>query len=127
MSRTRQPTKVLQMKGTYKYNAGRLPQNEPEGDEFDTTPPKGFLKEEKLIWDEIIAMAPPGVLQQQDRFSVEVLTRLMARHRKAKGAISSADMTKLLKCLTELGFTPASRGKVVAGKQKDKGDGWDNA
>jgi len=127
MGRPKTPSKVLAMRGSYKAHPERRPKGEPQGDEWDNKQPPGLTVAEKKIWKELVAMSPPGVLQVGDRWSVELLVRLMTRYRKAKGLLHQAEMNQLIRCLTEFGMSPASRAKVVVKDKGKKADGWDDA
>ena len=128
MARPRQPTKILEMRGSYKEHPERKADraNEPEGDELNTKPPRGFSHAQKTVWKEIIDMLPKGVMQQQDRMTIETLAKLMVKFRQ-KYSLNGSEYGLLMKCLTELGMTPASRSKVIVPKKKNERDGWDDA
>ncbi|MBC8008591.1 MAG: hypothetical protein H7067_00665 [Burkholderiales bacterium] len=104
----RQPTHLLNPR--YAKAAGRDTQNEPR--------PRGPLTERPRLpravaqcWDEIISLAPEGILQDCDAVIVELTARLWAKARSGKA--SAAEMTQLRTCLGELAMSPAARSRVT--------------
>lgn len=127
MANQRTPTKILEMRGSYKAHPERRPKNEPKGDKWSNKKPPKMTAAEKKIWDELVDMSPPGVLERGDRWSVEMLVRLFTRYREARGIISVGEGTQLIRLLTEFGMSPVSRSKVIVKDKGDKKDGWEEA
>lgn len=127
MARPRTNSKVLEMRGAYKAHPERKPKHEPKGALLDDRMPPGLTKYEQNLWQELIAMAAPGVLENGDKWSIEYLVRLMARFRKAKGVVPASELTALMRAMTEFGLTPVSRSKVLVKDKGEKKDGWDDA
>ena len=103
----RKPTHLLNPR--YRKSAGRDPSKEPA--------PRGPLTTRPRLpcavancWDDLVRLAPKGVLQDCDAVIVELAARLWAKARK--GDASAAEMTQLRSCLGELGMTPAARSRV---------------
>lgn len=104
----KKPTELLNNR--YAKAAGR--------DKTLPPPPRGPLtrkpklpKDVSACWDDLLIMAPPGVLQDCDGVIAEITARLWARARN--NTASAADLTQLRACLGELGMSPAARNRVA--------------
>lgn len=81
------------------------------------------------VWHEIVAAVPDGVLQESDRFVVEVAATILARFREMRGVVSASEVAQLHRALASLGMTPADRSKVGVGEPDDEpkeADPWDS-
>ena len=125
MGRETVPTKILEMRGAYKNHPERAKdrENEPKPTAPLGNPPRSLNKQQKAIWRELVKPVPDGVLTAMDRAHLELACILLARIRN--GDANSADQGQLIKCLTEIGMTPASRSKVSVPK-KEKANKWDD-
>ena len=83
---------------------------------------------EKRIWKELIKAAQPGLLQQSDRFYLELCCRMVGRMRA--GDVKSSEMNSVANILSKLGMNPVDRIKLGIenptdpAKSKDKSP-WD--
>lgn len=112
MARPRLPTEVLEVRGSFKAQPSRrrpigAKSERPLGNE-----PPGLTKAEVECWREIVGNSVAAVLTSADRVMVEIAARLLAKMRD--GSIKSTELSAFTRCLTELGWTPASRHKVAA-------------
>ena len=76
---------------------------------------------------EFVANAPAGVLTSGDRMALVCLARLIAKARRP-GGLSGAELGQLRGFLSEMGATPASRGKVLPAAPAEAlpaGNPWD--
>ena len=124
MARPRTPTKVLDMRGSFKAHPERKAEREgePEIEEPIGDPPKSLKVAEKKLWIEIIEVLPEGVLTAADRWNLEIACRMMYKLRKADA--NAGEIGILQKCLSNMGLTPADRSKVKMPAKKEKGK-WD--
>lgn len=74
-------------------------------------PPKYFSEDESEIWAEIESNAAGGVLTSAERYTVELMARLVAKFRK--DWLTGAEMSQLTWCCSHLGMTAVDRSKVL--------------
>ena len=113
MPRPRLPTELLELRGAFRKDPQRRRAVGPKSPIGIGEPPEHLSEGEKAVWRELVANAPAGVLTGADRAVMELLVRLMARFRA--DWLTGAEFGILKGCLTELGWTPAARSKVIAG------------
>jgi hypothetical protein len=75
----RKPTKLLDISGAFKKNPQRRRDAEPTSSGPLGDPPERLPEAALPFWHELVAMAPTGVLQQSDRWAVELAARLMCK------------------------------------------------
>ena len=112
--RPRKPTKIHELSGAYKINPNRRPVGEPKPDGKFSSEPSIWLSEmEVFCWRELQQKIPPQVLTNADDFLVEQTAVLLAISR-SHGLLpmSSTDRGLLIRCLSQLGCTPADRSKI---------------
>jgi hypothetical protein len=96
---------------------GKTSDSEPSIDTDVGEPSEHLSDYEKAIWIEITSAAPDGVICKPDRFSLEMICRLIADMRLNFDDMSAAKMTQLSNLLGKYGLTPADRSKVsIPGK-----------
>ena len=130
----RKPTELLELSGAFAKNPQRrrpvrrrpvAPKSpHPIGD-----PPACLGPDEAAAWREFCRDAPAGVLTSGDRAALEATARLIAKARRP-GGLSGAELGHLRGFLSELGASPASRGRVLpAGPAAEPAGGnpWDVA
>jgi hypothetical protein len=122
----RKPTAILDLNGAFKKNPdrGRARKNEPKPTGPLGPPPEFLTSPEKLVWFELDEIAPPKVLTNSDRWTVEIAVRLMNRVREdgigGKYGISVGELAQLNQCLIRMGMTPADRSKIGVPPDDDK-------
>ena len=124
MSRSRKPSAVLEMNGSFNHNPDRRKKraNEPKPEGTIGNPPEHLSTQAADIWHEICGDVT--WLTCSDRVNLEVLCILMERLRTDLQAFRGQDFMTLLGLLRALGMTPADRSKVQAlPKMRDK-DAW---
>jgi hypothetical protein len=120
MARPRQPTEVLALRGAFIKDPQR--KRPPEAKAAPLAGAPAYLAtDEASLWHELVSNAPRGVLTTADGPTLEMVARLMAKFRK--DWLTGAEFAILKGCLTELGWTPASRSKVLAPESADKPEG----
>jgi hypothetical protein len=67
-----------------------------------------------VCWAEIVSNSASGVLTSADRVLVEAAARVLSKFRREW--LTGSELTFFRGCLTELGWTPASRSRVPAGQ-----------
>jgi phage terminase small subunit len=117
LARPRKPTEVLELSSAFVDQPGRRRPLAPRSPHPVGDPPAGMDPEAAGCWREIVGAAPPGVLTAGDRLAVEIAAALIAKFRRGEATAGEAGL--MLRALTELGMTPASRSKVApAGPDK---------
>lgn len=125
MARPRTPTKILEMKGSFKTHPDRKREHEPVPNSAEIgSPPLYFSDAEVDIWHEIIKAVPAGVLGDCDRFIIEMASRLLGEYR-TNPDMKVGKITQLLTALSRLGLTPADRSKVTAIPENKEASPWD--
>lgn len=123
MARPRTPTKILEMRGSFKNRPSRrrARENEPIPTGVIGDPPK-HLQGEKLkgIWREIIAATVPGVLTNSDRILLEIICYLLDELRSNPAEFPSGKMTRLESMLGKCGLAPADRTKIAGLGKEEK-------
>lgn len=121
MARPRTPTKVLEIKGSFKKNPNRKRDGEPV--------PTGGIgafsegsKDRQQIWDEIVGQCAPGVLANADRLALEIAVEYVRQFRVDPVKFSAARIHVLIALLGRFGMTPADRAKMHL-PEAPKGDG----
>lgn len=107
MPAPRKPTHLLNPR--YRKAAGRDLANEPAPRGPLTVKPK-LPKDVSACWDDLLRLAPAGVLKDCDAVIVELTARLWAKAKQGKA--NAAQMTQLRSCLGELAMTPTARSRV---------------
>ena len=122
MPKPRKPTALLALNGGLATNPGRYADrvNEPNVTLPIGSAPSGFSKAKRAIWDEMVSLVAPGVLQRSDRILLEVITHLI--HDLRTGQSSVASIAQLRMSLASLGMTPADRSRVSAVPQDSPND-----
>jgi phage terminase small subunit len=134
MPNHRKPTNILHLSGSFKKNPDRLRAraNEPKPSGEIGDPPAWMDEAHARCWRDIVADAPPGVLSNTDRGLLALMVPLRL-HSEGGDPFVTEDgkimetirvyndkrLALLLRCYTELGFTPASRSKVQAKQVED--------
>ena len=132
MARPRKPTKILELKGSFRGRPGREKQREGEPKPAADVgrPPRHLTTEQKKVWREITSKTPEGVITAMDRCSLEIVCVLLDRFRQANAGIAerlqAAELSALMRGLSSLGMTPADRSKVSVPVKQSKTNGWDN-
>ena len=114
MPKPRTPSAVLEARGAFAHNPDRKREDFQSG-EFDKSAPEYFSPGQVAVWNEIVCLLPPSVLQATDRLAVELTARLVARFRSQEDAdVSMAQVAQIRTALASLGMTPADRSRVGA-------------
>lgn len=119
MARPRTPSNVLELRGAYKRHPERREERagepEPQG---EIGPAPAHLDEmARQCWEEVVSIAPIGVLGDCDRLHLEVVAELLALKRTVGiEAIDPAKLNRLDAMLGKLGLNPADRSKVKVAK-----------
>lgn len=119
MPRPRTPTNVLALKGAFDKDPQRRREAEP-------VPTGGIgqcpdhISRLAPIWDEIVSDAPPGVLGNCDRISLETLTRFVHEMRTDWENMATTRISQMRLLFAQFGMTPSDRSKVSVPKGKGK-------
>ena len=128
MPMPRKPLEVLELSGTYRADRHARLRGAPKSERGIGDPPACLAPDEAGCWREFVSNAPAGVLTAGDRWALEALARLHAKSRRE--GLSGAELGQLRGFLSELGATPASRGRVLPagpGAEPAAGNPWDVA
>jgi hypothetical protein len=118
--RTRTPTAVLELNGSFKKNPGRRREREGEPIVKDALPPppSRLSGPEKAAWNEL---RDAGFwLTAADVFMVEIAASLMAKHRANE--IDNPARSLLVSTLAKLGFGPTERSKIKLPEKEESTD-----
>jgi phage terminase small subunit len=124
MPAPRKPTALLRASGAIAHDPQRYRDRaaEPKPTGQLGNAPKHFGAIAKKIWRELAQIAPPDILTNADRWTVELLVTLMAKLRT--GTISTGETSQLTILLGKLGMNPADRSKVQIATKPDPDDEW---
>lgn len=121
MARPRTPTNVLDARGAFKINPQRKRQDAEDAGEL-TAPPAHIGGAVLAAWNEIVRVAPKGVVTESDRLSLEVMSELFAEFRACPADFTAAKLVRLEALLGKFGMTPADRAKVGGKREAPKGN-----
>ncbi len=127
MPTPRKPLEMLELTGHYRADRHAPRRHAPKSPHPIGGPPACLAPDEAGCWREFVSNAPAGVLTAGDRLALECLARLVAKSRRP-GGLSGAELGQLRGFPSELGATPASRGRVLpAGPAAEPAGGnpWD--
>lgn len=122
MSRPRTPTAILDARGSFVHDPQRRREDPATSGPLPLTPPKNLTATEQAAWVELVSNAPTRVLANADYAVVELTAKLIVRMRA--DTLNGSEMGHLIKCLSQLGCTPADRSKVTAYKDMPSSE-WD--
>lgn len=115
MARPRKPTNVLELNGAFRKNParGREREGEAEPKAGIGPAPSWFGKKQVEAWDDLVRIAPIGVLGDSDRVYLELTAELLAlKRRLGVLAMDRAKLNKLEAMLGKLGLNPSDRSRV---------------
>lgn len=113
MARHRIPIETQLLKGADKKNPSRFPANVPKSTVPVGECPDDLSEPERVIWDDIVAAVPGGLLTRLDRFLLKTTCRLIAYVDKTPiQELPTGKFNLMVQCLARLGFTPADRAKL---------------
>lgn len=113
--RPRTPTKVLELRGSFKRHPERRRQreNEPESAPMVVSAPPGSLSEEqRRKWAFILENAPAGVITASDVGVVQLCAIFWEKLDRLGAEMKTNEMGVLVRCLNQLGMSPFSRGML---------------
>ncbi len=138
------PTQLKDVQGTFRKDRANAREPTPSGDL--TSAPAHFSDTQREVWDYAIANAPKGLLKMLDLSVLEIWVTACVFHREASQKVAStgqiikspsgypvmnpymANMNKqaqiMLKAAAEMGFTPASRSRIVVAEELVGDDPW---
>ena len=105
------PTAVLDARGSFMRHPERKRTDEPKPkSKLTRRAPAHLTDDQKPLWKELMAMLPPGVAFNSDKWALVDLVVLEDQSRK--GTISETAATRKLAYLGRFGLTPSDRAKV---------------
>ena len=107
MARPRTPSRILELRGSFKHNPHRRRQD-AENDQPIGEPPDRLSDSQKLAWSEIVDSCYPGVLNASHRHAVEYAARWLAIM-----WYSNVPPKEFRFALSSLGMTPVDASKVI--------------
>jgi P27 family predicted phage terminase small subunit len=145
MGRTPLPTALKLVKGTLRKD--RRNKNEPQpARALSAEPPEHLTEKQKEVWRYVIDNAPSGLLKSLDWAVLEIWVVSYTVYRDSQEAVNRigqviktpndypvvnpylSNMNKqaqiMLKAASEMGFTPASRSRIVVGQENEADDPW---
>lgn len=144
MARKHLPTQLKVVKGTLKKS--RVNHREPVVTGDLREPPEYFSQEQRDVWHYAIEHAPIGLLKRLDISMLENWVCAVVVFRQAQQKVQEQGLTIIspngmeiqnphlgimnrqsqimMKAASEMGFSPASRSKIVIVEEKIKDDPW---
>ena len=138
------PTQLKVVQGTFRKDRSNQHEPKPSGDL--STAPAHFNEAQREAWQCAIAHAPKGLLKMLDLAVLEIWDTACVFHREAAQKVATtgqvikspsgypvmnpymANMNKqaqiMLKAASEMGFTPASRSRIVVAEETLGNDPW---
>lgn len=120
MARPRKPTKLLELSGSADHNKKRLRDQgrsgEPQPDPNFGQVPRHLTDKQKIMWRELVDEIPALVATKADRKIVELAVYMLEKIRD--GNALGCHYSTYLKCLSQLGMTPADRSKISVTPQE---------
>lgn len=142
--RKKKPTPLKVIQGTFRKDRANDQEPVPNGNL--STAPEHFSDEQRVVWDYAITHAPKGLLKNLDLSVLEVWVTAYVFHREAVKKIAIAgqviktpsgypvtnpymsnmnrQVQNMIKAASEMGFTPASRSRIVVAEESSKDDPW---
>jgi hypothetical protein len=132
MGRPRKPTQELELSGAFEKDPQRKrarahePKSEgpigPPPSHWDV--PAGALRCQeferlRVIWDELVNVAPPGVLDKSDRVHLEIICGLLDKYRR--NLLKDAGVKTLDKMLGEVALNAAARSRFTVKVSSEAG------
>ena len=143
--RKKKPTELKIIQGTFRKDRANLREPKVDG-ELSAEPPPHLTDDQKEIWRYAIERAPSGLLKPLDVSVLLVWVVAFSLYKEAaeKLRVSGqvirspsgypmvnpylSNMNKqgqiMLKAASEMGFTPASRSRIVMGEEMEQDDPW---
>lgn len=138
------PTQLKVVTGTFRKDRANEREPKPTGDLSDA--PEHFSEAQRAAWEYAIQHAPKGLLKKLDLSVLEIWVTACVFHREAAQKVATtgqvikspsgypvmnpylANMNKqaqiMLKAAAEMGFTPASRSRIVLAEEAVGDDPW---
>lgn len=114
MARPKTPTALKLITGQDKRNPQRFTDAhlEPVAKAGIGSAPDYFDEIKVGIWDELVGIAPAGVMGDADRTSLELLVKLVQIMRYDFDELTGAQMVRLDSLLGKFGMTPSGRASI---------------
>lgn len=127
MANMRLPDNVHRLNGTYQPCRHGDDAEKPDWDESLPEMPQAVAErpEAAKVWEWAIGAAPRGVITKTDQGLLAQYALLAATLYASPETFSASDHTQFRLIQQELGFTPASRGKITGPKQGEKESGFE--
>lgn len=126
MANSQKPDNVLKLAGTYRKDRHGDPDAKPAWSDDAPEMPE-FLDDDDYAqkeWLRVLRDAPPGVITKTDCMVFAQYCMLCSKLAEQKHKFTSADHTQLKLIQQQLGFTPATRGKIVGRPINPDDSGW---
>lgn len=124
MARPRKPTAVLELKGAFNKDPQRQRDAEPVPTDDIGDPPGHFDVMQCKTWQEIVSIAPPGVLFNSDRLALEMFVCLLVEFRGNPNGFHQAKLGRLESLCGKFGMTPSDRSKIIVKKREPEKKGF---
>ena len=120
MARPKTATNILEAKGAFKAHPERKPKDEPiVSNPFPKKSPIHLTEEEKVCWDELVSIAPAGVLTGADTIVVEMAACLLSEYREDRAKFNPSKLTRLSSEINRIGLSPSSRASLTVEKPQE--------
>lgn len=124
MARPRKPTAVLELKGAFNKDPQRQRDAEPVPTDGIGDPPDHFDVVKVKAWEEVVSIAPPGVLFNSDRLALEMFVCLLVEFRGNPNGFHQAKLGRLESLCGKFGMTPSDRSKIIVAPREQGKKGF---
>jgi phage terminase small subunit len=115
--RHRQPTSILEARGTFKHDKWRERPFEPDTGLGVGPPPMHLPLKVRKIWNETLENCAPGVFQSSDKGVLEAYCKSFHRFRTEE-ELDLNLIDRLLRFWMQFGMTPAARSQIIVKKMQ---------
>jgi phage terminase small subunit len=119
MAGKKQPSALLNARGSFRKNPQRKRENEPVVTDPLGAPPEHLTASQVTCWQEVAEQAPIGVLSLADRHAVEMVACLLDEFRTTGRDMIAAKLGRLQSLLGSFGCTPSDRASLSLPQPKE--------
>ena len=115
---------MAELKGAVQKNPQRYRTEIPKSNKPLGAYPKKPVTDPRECWNELAAVAIPGVLTSSDRLMMEVLSDLIAEYRLNPVKFKPAKMTHMIGIMARFGMSASDRNKLGVSKPEAGSNHW---
>lgn len=120
MGRPRKAAKILDAKGAFKKDPNRKREDLKGVGEIGEAP-EDFSELERLLWERLKGMVPPGIITGSDELLLEAGARYWAKLRQTNtDELTASQIAQIIGVCNALCISPQARTKVAPPETKKK-------